>query len=108
MTHAVRVLIALTVLCFAAGAQAESKHDAILKRIKLPPGFQISIFAEVPKPRSLVIGRPLGTVFVGSRHGTIYALRDTNRDGKANEVHKLAGGLKTPNGVAFQDRNNFV
>ncbi|MEJ2119520.1 MAG: PQQ-dependent sugar dehydrogenase [Alphaproteobacteria bacterium] len=98
-----RALIALALSGFAVGAQAESKHDAILKRIKLPPGFTISVFAEVPKPRSLVIGRPLGTVFVGSRHGTIYALRDTNRDGKANEIHKLAGGLKTPNGVAFQD-----
>lgn len=103
MKFASRVLMALALVGFAGGAQAESRLDAIVKRVKLPPGFHISVFAEVPKPRSMVIGRPLGTVFVGSRHGTIYALRDTNRDGKANEIHKLAGGLKVPNGVAFQD-----
>jgi glucose/arabinose dehydrogenase len=97
------LLFALFVSGFAANASAESRLDAVLKRVKLPPGFKISVFAEVPKPRSMVVGTPLGTVFVGSRHGTLYALRDTNRDGVADEVVKLAGKLDVPNGVAYQD-----
>jgi len=102
------VLVAALHAGSVIGAQAASKHDAILKRIKLPPGFKISIFAEVPKPRSMVIGVPLGTVFVGSRHGTMHALRDTNRDGVADEIYKLASKLNVPNGVAFQDGILFV
>jgi glucose/arabinose dehydrogenase len=80
-----------------------------LERIKLPPGFEISIFASgVKDARSLTLS-PNGTVFVGSRSaGNVYAVVDRNGDGKADEVITLARGLNSPNGVAFQDGALYV
>ena len=90
------------------GISLAGDFDSILSRINLPDGFKIEIYAEVPKARSLVVAKPLGTVFVGSRHGTIHSLRDTNRDGIADEVLERVTGLNVPNGVAVLDSILFV
>jgi len=100
-------LAGLMAAALSAGARA-AEFDSIINRIKLPPGFHIGVFAKLPKPRSLAIGKPLGVIFVGSRHGTIHSIRDTNRDGIADEVLKRAAGLKVPNGVAIQDSLLYV
>lgn len=89
------------------GALAGSM-DAILADIKLPPGFKISVFAEVPRARSIGVGAPPTTVYIGSRHGTIHALRDTNRDGVADEVKERASGLNVPNGIAYLNSVLYV
>ena len=80
-----------------------------LERIKLPPGFEISLYASgIKDARSMTLS-PNGTVFVGSRSaGNVYAVVDRNGDGKADEVITLARGLKSPNGVAFQDGALYV
>lgn len=113
MTSVTRLArLALSALALAGltttAAGAEGGLDKVLERIKLPPGFKIAVFARVPKPRSMAIGVPLNTVYVGSRHGTIHALRDTNRDGVANEIYKLADKLNVPNGVAFKEGLLYV
>ncbi|MDP2619197.1 MAG: PQQ-dependent sugar dehydrogenase [Hyphomicrobiales bacterium] len=100
-------LLAVAIGLAGAAASAQETHP-ILSRIKLPPGFKISIFAEVPKARSLVVGKPLSTIFVGSRHGTIHSLRDTDLDGIADEVLKRADGLKVPNGIAYLNSQLYV
>ena len=78
-----------------------------LGRVKLPPGFEISVFADnVPDARSLALGRN-NVLFVGTRGaGRVYALR--YRDGRATEVLTIASGLKMPNGVAVRDGALFV
>ncbi|HEV3251626.1 MAG TPA: hypothetical protein VGZ71_11775, partial [Puia sp.] len=49
-----------------------------LGKIKLPPGFSIALYAEVPGARSMVIS-PSGTLFVGTQSsGFVYAVKDTN------------------------------
>ncbi len=79
-----------------------------LAAIQLPPGFSISIYAEVPGARSMVLG-PAGTVFVGSRSkGKVYAVRDTNGDARGDEVHVLARELNSPNGVAVREGALYV
>jgi glucose/arabinose dehydrogenase len=80
-----------------------------LDALRLPPGFTIAIFADsVPDARSLALGDH-GTVFVGSRDaGVVYALRDTNRDGRADETITLLRGLDVPNGVAYRDGALYV
>ncbi|HER26246.1 MAG TPA: sorbosone dehydrogenase family protein [Rhodospirillales bacterium] len=106
-----RVIVAAGVaggLLLSASTAMAQEFSNILDKINLPPGFKISIFAKVPKARSLVVGKPLNTVFVGSRHGTLYSLRDTNRDGVADEVKLRSEGLNVPNGVAFQDGILYV
>ena len=82
--------------------------DKTLADIKLPRGFHISVFAHVPKARSIVVGTPLTTIFVGSRHGMIHSLRDTDRDGVADEVKERASDLNVPNGLAYLNSILYV
>ncbi len=79
-----------------------------LNDIKLPDGFSIAVYAEVANARSLAKS-PSGTIYVGTRQSDkVYALRDTNNDGKADKKTIIASGLKTPNGVAFKDGDLYV
>jgi glucose/arabinose dehydrogenase len=89
----------------APPAEAEIRLD----RIKLPPGFVIDTYAtKVEGARSLALG-PDGVVFVGSRSpGKVYALIDRNKDHKADEVIVVAGGLHSPNGVAYRHGSLYV
>ena len=80
-----------------------------LGTIKLPPGFEITIYAEhVPNARSMVL-TPSGTLFVGTRTaGNVYAVRDTDHNKKADEVITIARRMNMPNGVAFRDGALYV
>ncbi len=85
-----------------------------VKKIHLPPGFQIDLFAEnVECARSMTLGKN-GTVFVGTRRvgdkvpGKVYAIVDQNKDGKADKVLTIAQGLNVPNGVAFYQGDLYV
>jgi glucose/arabinose dehydrogenase len=86
-----------------------SASELPLDKIKLPPGFSISIYARnVPGARSMAWS-PNGTLFVGTRQeGKVYALLDRNHDNVADEVLTLAQGWKMPNGVAFHDGALYV
>lgn len=79
-----------------------------LDKIKLPAGFSISVYAEVPDARSITLS-PSGILYVGNRsEENVYAVVDQNKDGKADKVYKIAEGLNTPNGVAFKNGNLYV
>jgi glucose/arabinose dehydrogenase len=79
-----------------------------LDKIKLPKGFSIGIFAEVDNARSMAIS-PGGTIFVGNRNeDKVYAVEDTDGDGKADKKWIIAKGLNMPNGVAFKDGDLYV
>jgi glucose/arabinose dehydrogenase len=78
-----------------------------VERIKLPPGFEISVFASnVADARSMALGEK-GTLFVGTRReGVVYAI---THDGKrASRVATVAKGLESPNGVAVRDGALYV
>lgn len=77
---------------------------ATLDRITLPEGFRIDYFATgLPDARSMALGER-GTLFVGTRRaGKVYALVDSDRDGRAERRWLLAEGLDMPNGIAFAD-----
>jgi len=80
-----------------------------LSQINLPEGFEISIFASgIDHARSMTIS-PSGTIYVGNKGGDkVYAIQDTDKDGKADKTFVVASGLKTPNGVAFKDGDLYV
>ncbi len=79
-----------------------------LDKIKLPVGFKISVYAEVPNARSMALS-PSGTLFVGNRGSDkVYAVTDKNKDGKADNVYVVATGLNSPNGVAFKDGSLYI
>lgn len=102
----------LSFFCMAAfSCNAQKKESFIqLETIKLPKGFKIEVWAEdVPDARSLAMNADGSTVFVGNRQGkNVYALKDTNGDGKADKKYTLASGLRMPNGVAFKDGDLYV
>ncbi len=80
-----------------------------LDKIKLPAGFQIGVYAEgVVNARSLCLS-PKGTLFVSTREeGSVYALRDTNGDQRADQVFTIAKKLNMPNGVALRNGALYV
>ena len=85
------------------------KSDLPLELLTLPKGFRIETFAEnLDGARSMAMGAE-GTLFVGTRNeGNVYALRDTDGDFKADEVHVIASNLEQPNGVAFKNGALYV
>ena len=86
----------------------EIPADPMLSHISLPEGFSISLYSnEVPGARSLALGAK-GTLFVGTRSRTVYALSDTDGDNYAETVRIIADNLNTPNGVAFRDGDLYV
>lgn len=84
-------------------------EDPRLEEIKLPQGFNISIYADnVDNARSMVMGDK-GTLFVGNRSGEkVYALVDENNDQVADTQYVIADGLNMPNGVAFKDGALYI
>ena len=74
-----------------------------LKRIKLPPGFKIDLYAVVPDARHMAVAPSTNMLFVGTRKTTVWAVTDRNSDGVADEVKSFAPSLKftNPNGVCW-------
>ena len=101
-----------TDLNIAPVPQSGANADAIrenLKRIKLPPGFRIELFAVVPDARHMAIAPSTNMLFVGTRKTTVWAVTDRNSDGIADEVKPFAPSLKfsVPNGVCWT-RDGFL
>ncbi|GHM98947.1 sorbosone dehydrogenase [Cytophagales bacterium WSM2-2] len=92
----------------SSAAISGSSAGLPLEKIKLPAGFSISVFAEVDNARSMAMS-PNGTIFVGNRNDdNVYAIKDTDGDGKADKKWTIATGLNMPNGVAFKDGDLYV
>ena len=80
------------------------------RKIKLPDGFKIELFAEnIEKARSLEVS-PKGTLFVGtmSKAGVVTAVKDTDGDMKADKAYPLSDSLQLPNGVAYKGGDLYV
>ncbi len=86
-----------------------SASELPLDKIKLPPGFEISVFADkVTNARSMCLS-PGGTLFVGTRKdGRVYAIRDEDGDYRADKTYVLDQELFMPNGVAFRNGSLYV
>lgn len=90
-----------------AAPAADSKLP--LHKLQLPAGFTISVFAENVKNARALCYSPKGTLFVGSiNEGNVYALRDTDGNGVADQRFVIAKGLHMPNGVAFRNGSLYV
>lgn len=75
-------------------------------KLKLPPGFNIEVYASgIPTARTLREGDK-GTIFVGSRFvDKVIAI--TNKDGKRT-VKTLVSGLHRPNGLAVHNGALYI
>ncbi len=89
-------------------ALTEYAETLPLSTIRLPVGFKIEVYAEVPDARSLAMS-PSGVLYVGNKDkDKVYAVKDTNGDFKADKKWVVASGLNMPNGVAFQDGDLYI
>lgn len=98
--------VATTDLNIPVVPQTGRNADAIrenLKRVKLPPGFKIELYAIVPDARHMAVAPSTNMLFVGTRKTTVWAVTDRNSDGVADEVKSFAPSLKftNPNGVCW-------
>src|SRR6201995_3542264 len=80
---------------------SDAELAALIKKIKLPEGFKIEVYAPgVLAARQMAWGDK-GTLFVGSFGvGNVYATTDT--DGK-KKVKPILKGLNMPTGLALRD-----
>jgi glucose/arabinose dehydrogenase len=86
--------------------QSGKNADALranLKKIKLPEGFKIELYAVVPDARYMAVAPSTNMLFVGTRKTTVWAVTDRNGDNTADEVKQFAPAIKfaNPNGVCF-------
>jgi glucose/arabinose dehydrogenase len=98
-----RIRLALSLgITLMASACGGAPGPIDLGSIRLPPGFSIAAYTtQVPGARSMSLGDD-GTVYVGTLdQGKVYAVRDADGDGRAEQVSTVASGLNAPNGVAW-------
>lgn len=91
---------------------AQNPTDLPLDKIKLPPGFQIAVYAVAKGARSLTHG-PNGTVFISTGgfsnpETKVYAAQDADGDQYAEKVTTVLDNLDNPNGIAFKDGALYV
>jgi glucose/arabinose dehydrogenase len=92
----------------ATQALASPATDKVLENVRLPPGFQLQVFADnVPAARSMALGAQ-GTLFVGTRGTTVYAVTGSPDTGLKPVVRIVGDKLNMPNGVAFRDGALYV
>jgi glucose/arabinose dehydrogenase len=98
--------VATTDLNIPLVPQTGRNADAIrenLKRVKLPPGFRIDLYAVVPDARHMAVAPSTNMLFVGTRKTTVWAVTNRNSGDMATEVKSFAPSLKfnNPNGVCW-------
>ena len=82
-----RWVLRFVLLLSASTATAVAASPLPLSNIKLPPGFEISLFATVPNARQMALGK--NTLFVGSREAG-----DSERgQGKERQQPAQQGGM---------------
>ncbi len=102
--HRLGLVVALAV---AGGvffwAELQPVPDEAARRIRLPPGFAIQIFAEnfEGAPRMMTVG-PDGHLYLTLMYGgQVVRLPDRNRDGRADRVEVLVDNLELPHGIEW-------
>ena len=98
--------VATTDLNIPVVMQTGANADAIkenLKRVKMPPGFKIALYAVVPDARHMAVAPSTNMLFVGTRKTTVWAVTNRNSGEAATEVKSFAPSLKfsNPNGVCW-------
>jgi glucose/arabinose dehydrogenase len=106
---AFRLLVPLVLVFTFSSSSSCISQEIQLDKIKLPPRFEISVYANnIPGARSMALS-PNGVLFVGTREpGVVCAVLDTKKQNRADRVITMARGLNLPNGVAFRNGSLYV
>ncbi|HEX3526071.1 MAG TPA: sorbosone dehydrogenase family protein [Thermoanaerobaculia bacterium] len=105
--------LCLLLSCAPSGngaARPAISHSRLpLNLIHLPPGFKIDVYADdLPNARQMALS-PQGILYVGSLGaGKVYAVVDSDKDGRADKIYTVASGLKLPSGLAWRDGALYI
>ena len=85
------------------GGPAAEAIKNTLKKIKLPDGFKIDLYAIVPDARDIAVGPQGVVVFVSTRKDKVYSVTDRKKTRVADDVREFAPSLEKaiPHGVCF-------
>jgi glucose/arabinose dehydrogenase len=79
-----------------------------ISRLKVPPGFHIAVFADVPHAREMAFS-PGGVLLVTDMSdGTVLAFPDPNHTGRAERTVTVLNDLNAPHGIAFHNGQLYV
>ncbi|EKE83692.1 PQQ-dependent sugar dehydrogenase [Idiomarina xiamenensis] len=100
-------LMAFTALT-SATAQAQTS-ELPLDKLTLPDGFAIEVYVDdVENARQMALGNN-GTLFIGTRDkGDVYAVLDTDGDGKPDRKRVIGSELYMPSGLTYHDGDLYV
>lgn len=89
----------------AQGLAYEEKRakevEAILKRIRLPDGFSINLYALAPGARSLAVGREGKAIFVGTADDRVFVLAPGGEHAASVDIFAPSLKFVMPHGVCF-------
>ncbi|MDB6069421.1 MAG: Trehalose utilization [Verrucomicrobiales bacterium] len=103
----------LPMAAYAQAPQAPDKDAKILSEVKVPDGFDLTVFASPPQVNYPVYAAaaPDGTVYISSdkngsldrkgQRGSVVRLRDTDGDGRADEVKAFVPDVDSPRGLVW-------
>ncbi len=102
------IIAVVTVVGISSTNRTISQQALPLNTIQLPHGFKITQFAtNIPAARMMALGTN-GTLFIGTRGNTVYAIPNATTNTTAPQVLPLITGLDVPSGVAFRDGALYV
>ncbi|MBY6241854.1 sorbosone dehydrogenase family protein [Methylosinus sp. Sm6] len=106
------VLALLALFAYARAEPTASRAEeveATLRRIRLPDGFSISLYALVPHARSLAVAPGGEAIFVGTDERRIFALTPGGERAAAVEPFASDAAFVMPHGLCFdKDGTLFV
>jgi glucose/arabinose dehydrogenase len=83
-------------------------NEEYLSRLQLPPDFKINVFAkDVGKPRMIVVADD-GTIYITRRTNDVVALKDTDGDGKSDEMKVVLKDLPQVHGIALRGNQVYL
>ena len=93
-------LLAALLIALPLAHAASPMPDADNGGLTLPPGFRALVVADKLKPLRQVAVAPNGDLYAKTREGGIYALRDTDGNGRADVIKEFGNGGGT--GIALR------
>jgi len=81
--------------------------NIVVERGKLPPGFSLTVYAEVFGPTSLAFG-PDGRLYIATTNSAVYAFADLDGDHRAEKRQTFAADVRIPLGIAWVGDKLYV
>ena len=88
-----------------------SHRNSLTKKelVTLTPAANISLFAELTGQVGMVTADASGNIYASLPNlGAVYQLRDTDRDGTADELNLFHVGMDYPHGLLWEDGKLYV